>query len=91
MTIYIPCGINITMDIFTHTLIAVGSLLCFFFAGEYFGKKNNARDLAEDMVELTLDMLERDGLIRTETSKDGDKEIIPISEIITDTLRHVKT
>ena len=43
------------------------------------------------MVELTLDMLERDGLIRTETSKDGDKEIIPISEIITDTLRNAKT
>ena len=43
------------------------------------------------MVEHTLNMLERDGLIRTETDKDGEREIVPISEIITDTLRNVKT
>mgnify|MGYP003676447304 FL=1 len=79
------------MDIYIHTLISVGSLLAFFFAGEYFGKKSTTRDLAEDMVEHTLNMLERDGLIRTETDKDGEREIVPISEIITDTLRNVKT
>ena len=50
-----------------------------------------AENLAEDMVAKTLDMLERDGLIRVSTDKDGDKEIVPISEIITDALRNVKT
>ena len=63
----------------------------FFFVGEWLGKKKAAENLAEDMVAKTLDMLERDGLIRVSTDKDGDKEIVPISEIITDALRNVKT
>ena len=79
------------MDIFTHTLISVGSLMGFFFVGEWLGKKKAAENLAEDMVAKTLDMLERDGLIWVATDKDGDKEIVPISEIITDALRNVKT
>ena len=63
----------------------------FFFVGEWLGKKKAAENLAEDMVAKTLDMLERDGLIRVSTDKDGDKEVVPISEIITDALRNVKT
>ena len=55
------------MDIFTHTLISVGSLMGFFFVGEWLGKKKAAENLAEDMVAKTLDMLERDGLIRVST------------------------
>ena len=43
--------------------------------------------LSEDMVSFTLDMLERDGLIRTETGKDGEKEIVPIHEIVADALK----
>ncbi len=79
------------MDVFTHTIIAVGSLMGFFFLGEYFGKKKAAENLSMDMVAHTLDMLERDGFIRTVDTEDGDKEMIPISEIITDTLRNAKT
>ena len=79
------------MDVFTHTLLAVGSLVCFFFAGEYLAKKKITENLAEDMVDATITMLERDGLIRVETDKDGEKEIVPISEIVTETLRNVKT
>tara|TARA_B100000427_G_scaffold289965_1_gene265960 strand:- start:398 stop:634 length:237 start_codon:yes stop_codon:yes gene_type:complete len=78
------------MDVFTHTIIAVGSLVSFFFLGEYFGKKKGIEDAAFDVVDYTLDMLERDGLIRVET-KNGEKEIVPISEIISDALRNAKT
>ena len=56
-----------------------------------YEEKKAAENLAEDMVAKPLDMLERDGLIRVSTDKDGDKEIVPISEIITDALRNVKT
>ena len=48
------------MDILTHTIIAVGSLAGFFYAGIFLGKKNATRELADDMVAHTLDMLERD-------------------------------
>ena len=62
----------------------------FLFFGEWFGKKKGTENLAEDMVDATITMLERDGLIRVETDKDGEKEIVPISQIITDALRNVK-
>ena len=78
------------MDVFTHTIIAVGSLAGFFFLGEYFGKKKGIEDAAFDVVDYTLDMLERDGLIRVKTIN-GEKEIVPISEIISDELRNAKT
>ena len=78
------------MDVFTHTIIAVGSLAGFFFLGEYFGKKKGTEDTALDVVDYTLNMLERDGLIRVETIN-GEKEIVPISEIISDALRNAKT
>ena len=78
------------MDILTHTIIAVGSLAGFFYSGVFLGKKNATRELADDMVSYTLDMLERDGLVRTEM-KDGEKELIPISEIVADALRNAKT
>ena len=78
------------MDVLTHTILAVGSLVCFFFAGHYLGGKKVAENLAENMVDATITMLEKDGLIRIETAKDGEKEIVPISEIITDTLRNAK-
>ena len=78
------------MDVLTHTILAVGSLAGFFFFGEWFGKKKGTEGLAEDMVDATITMLEKDGLIRIETDKDGEKEIVPISQIITDALRNVK-
>ncbi len=78
------------MDVITHTMIAVGSLAGFFFLGEYFGKKKGTEDTALDVVDYTLNMLERDGLIRVETIN-GEKEIVPISEIISDALRNAKT
>ncbi len=78
------------MDVITHTMIAVGSLVSFFFDSKYFGKKKGIEDAAFDVVDYTLDMLERDGLIRVETIN-GEKEIVPISEIISDALRNAKT
>ena len=81
------------MDVFTHTLLAVGSLMGFFFVGEYFGKKNLSEEKTADIVDHTISMLERDGFIRLEKSKDndGDWELVPISEIITEVLRNAKT
>ena len=78
------------MDIFTHTILAVGSLMGFFFVGEYFGKKKISEEKTADIIDYTINILERDGMIRVSTGKDGEQEIVPISEIITDTLRNAK-
>ena len=78
------------MEALTHTLISVGSLLAFFLVGEFFGRKKQ-KDLSNEMITFTLSMLERDGFIKTEVDEDGEKEIIPISEIVAEALRDAKT
>tara|TARA_B100000073_G_scaffold152155_1_gene125540 strand:- start:331 stop:570 length:240 start_codon:yes stop_codon:yes gene_type:complete len=78
------------MDPITHTLLAVGSLLVFFFVGEWIGGKKKTDDVLEKTVALTIETLERDGFIRTEIDKDGDVELIPISELITDAVKDAK-
>ena len=68
------------MDATLHTLITVGSLALFYFLGKNFGK----RAITEEAVDYVLHMLEKEGFIRTAIDKDGDKELIPISEIVAD-------
>ena len=48
-----------------------------FLLGGYMMRK----ELFESIVTTTLDRLEKDGYISTTTDKDGDKELISISEI----------
>ena len=77
------------MDPFIHTLIAVGSLLCAYYLGRFLYKKEG-RDI-DDIVSVLLDKLERDGFIAVDEDKDsGEKELIPISEIIVKTLKEAK-
>ena len=78
------------MDPITHTALAIGSLLVFFFVGEWIGGKKKTDDVLEKTVALTIETLERDGFIRTEIDKDGDVELIPISELITDAVKDAK-
>ena len=71
------------MDPILHTIIAVGCMAGCYYAGHFFATKN----MFEPLVSKLLDKLETDGYIYTTTDKDGDKELIPISEIIAKTLR----
>lgn len=65
------------MDAYLHTALAVGSLFASYMLGGYLTRKN----IFEQVVTTTLDRLEKDGFISTTTDKDGDKELISISEI----------
>ena len=49
----------------------------------FFGQKNSF----EPIVSGLLDKLESDGFIHTKLDKDGDKELILISEIVAKTLQ----
>ena len=42
--------------------------------------------MTEEVIGTLLDRLEKEGLIATVTGKDGEKDIIPISEIIAKTV-----
>ena len=70
------------MDSITHTIIAVGSLAGFFYAGVLLTKWK----MHEEIIGHILDRLEKEGLIATVTGKDGEKDIVPISEIIAKTI-----
>ena len=71
------------MDPLFHTLLAVGCMIGCYYAGHFMATKN----MFETIISKMLDKLEADGYIYTATDKDGDKELIPISEIIAKTLR----
>jgi len=45
----------------------------------------------DNIVSGLLEKLENDGFIHTVTDKDGQKEIIPISELIAKALRETKS
>ena len=66
------------MDPTIHTIIAVGSL----FGAYHLGKFLTHRSLFDEIAGKMLDKLEHDGFIAVKKDKDGEKDLIPISEII---------
>lgn len=66
------------MDVMTHTLLAGMAMGACYWWGRYLSKN----EILEGVVGTMLDRLEKDGFVRTITDKDGEKELVPISEII---------
>ena len=66
------------MDVTLHTILATGSILAAYYIGRWKG--NFGKDVVSEAIEHTLDRLERDGYIETRTDRDGEKDIIKISE-----------
>ena len=71
------------MDTILHTAIAIGCMAGCYYAGHFFATKN----MFEPLISKMLDKLEADGYIYTKLDKDGEKELILISEIIAKTVR----
>ncbi len=73
------------MDPILHAVIALGCMIGCFYLGKFLA----ARECVEPMVGSLLEKLESEGYICTATDKDGDKELIPVSEVVAKALRHV--
>jgi len=71
------------MNEYTHTLLALGCMYATYLLGRFFEKKG----IAESAISHVLDNLEKDGFILTKEDKDGEKDIIPVSEIIAKAMR----
>ena len=78
------------MDAYLHTMIATGSLAAAYYLGKYFEKHIFGKNIVENILECILESLEKDGFIATEVDKDGDKELIPVSEMVAKALREAK-
>jgi hypothetical protein len=74
------------MDTYIHTIIATGCLAAAYYIGKYVSGKN----MIENVIETLLETLEKEGFIATVLDKDGDKELIPVSEMIAKALRESK-
>jgi|TARA_B110000196_G_scaffold293504_1_gene281873 hypothetical protein len=66
------------MDVYLHTFLAVGCIAGSFYIGRFMAKKS----ILEEIVTELLSKLEDGGFIHTKKDKDGDKELVPISELI---------
>ena len=71
------------MDPILHSVIALGCMGGCYYAGHFFATRN----MFEPIISKMLDKLEADGFIYTKLDKDGDKELIPVSEVVAKTLR----
>ena len=71
------------MDAMTHTLLAVVCMAGCYFWGRYLSKM----DILENVVDTMFRTLEKEDFIRTVEDENGDKELVPISEILAKNLK----
>ena len=67
-------------------MLAIGCIAGAYYIGKYVSGKN----MIENILAALLESLEKDGFIATVLDKDGDKELIPVSELIAKALRESK-
>jgi len=65
------------MDVYLHTVLAIGAIGSAYYAGYYFTKTD-----IEAVIGSMLDTLEKEGFVATKEDEDGDKELILIKDII---------
>jgi len=62
-----------------HAILATSLLAAFFYVGKWMGKKEKV----EDIVEHTLNMLEKGNFVKVKTCKEsGEKELIPLDKVV---------
>ena len=74
------------MNVYLHTIVAVLPMIAAYLAGKHWGRES----FVEDLIGSILSKLNDDGFIRTTTDKDGEVELIPISEVVAKSLREAK-
>ena len=65
------------IDVYTHTAVAIACLAGCYYWGRYFAK----HEILSEVVGTMLETLEKDGFVRMVIDEDGDKSLVPISEI----------
>tara|TARA_X000001316_G_C914867_1_gene29431 strand:- start:280 stop:489 length:210 start_codon:yes stop_codon:yes gene_type:complete len=59
-----------------HSLLATATIAAFYYFGRWQGKKENI----ENIIESTLNMLEKNNMIKVKVDKNGEKEILPLDK-----------
>ena len=64
------------MDMYLHTIIAVGLMYSTYLWGRYLTKNS----IMEEIIELMLTKLDEEGYIITEKDEDGDTSLVKVKE-----------
>ena len=64
------------MTAIEHAIVATVALYIFHKWGEWKGR----REVVEDIIESTLESLEKQGFIVTEINSDGEKELLKVEK-----------
>lgn len=59
-----------------HAFLATSMLAAFFYVGKWMGKKEKV----ENVIEHTLDTLEKNNMIKVKKDNNGNKEILPLDK-----------
>ena len=73
------------MNAYLHSIIAVLSIYIAYWLGQHRG-----RETVDNIVSNLISKLDDEGFISTTTDKDGELELVPISEIVAKSLREAK-
>ena len=65
------------MDVYLHTALALGIIIVAYYSGRW-----SVNDKLDMIIASMLETLEKEGFVATVLDKDGDKELVPISELI---------
>ena len=71
------------MNVYLHAVIAILPIFIAYWVGHSWRR----RVFVENMLSDFLSKLSNDGFIRTVKDKDGELELVPISEIVAKSLR----
>ena len=74
------------MNVYLHAIIAILPIFIAYWAGRTWGREA----FVENIVNNLISKLDKDGFITTATDKDGDIELVPISEVVAKSLREAK-
>ena len=64
------------MDMYLHTIIAVGLMYTTYLWGRYLTKNS----IMEEIIEHMLSKLEKEGYIITQKDEDGDISLVKVKE-----------
>ena len=71
------------MNVYLHAVIAILPIFIAYWVGRTWGREA----FVENMLSDFISKLSKDGFIRTTKDKNGELELVPISEIVAKSLR----
>ena len=71
------------MNVYLHAVIAISPIFIAYWVGRTWGRQA----FVENMLSNFISKLSKDGFIRTTKDKNGEVELVPISEIVAKSLR----